>query len=68
MKIVRFNENLLDACAEFWWSIYEDMMYVHRPDGYQTVNTPPIGPGYFVKPQSWIGWRGYKAVEWGRDQ
>jgi len=51
MKIIRYNENLLDACAEFWWSIYKDMPYVHRPDGYQTINTPPIGPNpeYFVK-------------------
>jgi len=49
VKIVQFNENKLAECAEFWWSIYKDMMYVHRPDGYQTVNTSPIGPQYFVK-------------------
>ncbi|MBC8232893.1 GNAT family N-acetyltransferase [bacterium] len=51
MRIVRYNENMLDECAEFWWSIYKDMPYVHRPDGYQTINTPPIGPNpeYFVK-------------------
>jgi len=51
MKIVRFNENLLDECAEFWWSIYKDMPYVHRPDGHQIINTPPIGPNpeYFIK-------------------
>jgi len=51
MKIVRFNENMLDECAEFWWSIYKDMPYVHRPDGYQNINTPPPGPDakYFVE-------------------
>jgi len=49
MKIVRYNENMLDACAEFWWSIYEHKPYVHRPDAGQTVNTPLIGPEFFVK-------------------
>jgi len=51
MRIIQYNENMLEACAEFWWSIYEHKPYVHRPDGYQTINTPPIGPGpeYFVE-------------------
>jgi len=40
---------MLDACAEFWWSIYEHKPYVHPPDTYPTVNTPPIGKEYFVK-------------------
>lgn len=40
---------MLNACAEFWWTIYEHMPYAHRPDGGQTVNSPPIGPAYFVK-------------------
>jgi GNAT superfamily N-acetyltransferase len=40
---------MLDAYAEFWWSIYKDMPYVHRPDGGQTLNTPPISPEYFIK-------------------
>ena len=47
MSIIRYNENMLDACAEFWWSIYEHMPYVHRPDGWVTINTPPIGPEFF---------------------
>jgi len=38
---------MLDECAEFWWSIYKDMPYVHRPDGWVTINTPPIGPAFF---------------------
>lgn len=49
MRIIRYKEDMLDACAEFWWNIYESMPYVHRPDGNQTVNSPPIGPDYFVK-------------------
>jgi len=49
MRIIQYNANRLDECAEFWWSIYEDMPYVHRPDGHQTMNTPPLGPWYFVK-------------------
>jgi ribosomal protein S18 acetylase RimI-like enzyme len=49
MRIIRYKGNWADSCAEFWWSLYEDMPYVHRPDGGQTVNTPPIGPEYFVK-------------------
>ena len=49
MRIIRYNENMLDACAEFWWSIYEDMPYAHRPDGYPVVNTPSVGPQYFVE-------------------
>ena len=49
MRVVKFHQNLLDACAEFWWRIYEHMLYVHTPSGYQTVNSPPIGPQYFVK-------------------
>jgi GNAT superfamily N-acetyltransferase len=49
MRIVRYHENVLDACAEFWWSIYKDMPYVHRPDGWVTINTPPIGPEFFCK-------------------
>ena len=47
MRIMRYNENMSDACAEFWWSIYKDMPYVHRPDGWVTINTPPIGPEFF---------------------
>ena len=51
MKVVKYKEKMLDECAEFWWSIYKDMPYVHRPDGHQTINTPPTGPepGYFIK-------------------
>lgn len=49
MRIIRYKENLLDECAAFWWTIYEHMPYVHRPDGHQTINTPPIGPAYFAK-------------------
>ena len=49
MRLARFRQNQQDACAEFWWSLYRDMPYVHRPDGYQTLNTAPIGPEYFVK-------------------
>jgi len=49
MRIVRYHENMLDECAEFWWNIYKDMPYVHRPDGWVTINTPPIGPGFFGK-------------------
>jgi len=49
MRIVRYHENMLQQCAEFWWSIYEHMPYVHRPDGWVTINTPPIGPESFVK-------------------
>ncbi|MBT7914125.1 GNAT family N-acetyltransferase [Candidatus Bathyarchaeota archaeon] len=49
MRITRYRENKMDACAAFWWNLYEDMPYVHRPDGGQTVNTPPIGPEYFIK-------------------
>jgi ribosomal protein S18 acetylase RimI-like enzyme len=40
---------MLDTCAEFWWSIYKDMPYVHRPDGGVNINTPPISPGYFIE-------------------
>ena len=49
MRIIPYNESMLDACAEFWWKIYEHKPYVHRPDGGQTVNTPPIDPEYFAK-------------------
>lgn len=51
MRIIRYNKNLLDECAEFWWNIYEHMPYAHCPDGWPTINTPPIGPDpeYFVK-------------------
>ena len=48
MKVVELNEDLLDACAEFWWGIYQDRPYVHRPDGYDWTNGDPIGPHYFV--------------------
>lgn len=47
MRIVQYHENMLQQCAEFWWSIYEHMPYVHRPDGWVTINTPPIGPEFF---------------------
>jgi len=40
---------MLDVCAELWWSLYKDMPYAHGPDGYPTINTPPIGKEYFVK-------------------
>jgi ribosomal protein S18 acetylase RimI-like enzyme len=53
MKVIRFRENLLNSCAEFWWGIYEHMPYVHRPDGYQTLNTPPITPEYFIENIRW---------------
>ena len=49
MRVTRLTENMFDACAEFWWSLYRDTQYVHRPDGYQTLNTDPIGPQYFLK-------------------
>jgi len=49
MRIIRYNENRLDAYASFWWSIYKDMPYAHGPDGYPTINTQHIGPEYFVK-------------------
>ena len=49
MKVVKFHQIWLDACAEFWWGIYRDMMYVHRPDGFETLNSSPIGPRCFVK-------------------
>lgn len=51
MRIVAFDEDHMYACAEFWWKVYRNLPYVHRPDGYQTINTPPTGPdpGYFVK-------------------
>ena len=67
MRIIRYNENRLDECAEFWWSLYEHMPYVISPDCFQTVNTPPIGVDseYFVrilltglngsKPKRWAG-------------
>ncbi len=47
MKVIRYNQNMLDACAEFWWSIYKDMPYAHRPDGYAIINTSHIGPECF---------------------
>jgi GNAT superfamily N-acetyltransferase len=49
MRILNYHESKGDECADFWWSLYRDMPYVHRPDGGQTVNTPPIAPGYFTK-------------------
>ena len=65
MKIVEYDESLVDKCAEFWWSLYEHMPYVHRPDGFDTVNGEPIGSHYFIKhlkaglrgddPQHWCG-------------
>jgi len=65
MKIIQYNENMLDACAEFWWSIYKDMPYTHGPDGYPTINTPPIGPApeYFVKHLK-AGLSGCDAKHW----
>lgn len=47
MRVVKFHQNLLDACAQFWWSIYEHKLYALRPDGYPIINTPAIGPGCF---------------------
>ena len=38
MRIIRFNENLLEQCVEFWWRIYEPKPYIVRPDGYQEVS------------------------------
>lgn len=49
MKILQYDDALLDECAAFWWTIYEHMPYVHRPDGHQTINTPSIGPWYLSK-------------------
>jgi len=40
---------MLEQCAEFWWSIYKDMPYILRPDGITFINTPSIGPEYFVE-------------------
>ena len=53
MKVIRFRESWLSACAKFWWDIYEHMPYVHRPDGYQTLNTRPISPEYFIENLRW---------------
>lgn len=49
MGVARYHESMADACADFWWSIYQDMPYVHRPDGYQSMNSLPVGPDYFTK-------------------
>lgn len=53
MEVVHYDENLLDACAKFWWHLYKDMPYVHRPDGYDWVNGEPIGPQFFVRHLEW---------------
>ena len=46
METVIFSDELRDECASFWWDQYKDLPYVHRPDGYQNVNSPAhIGPG-----------------------
>jgi GNAT superfamily N-acetyltransferase len=50
METVIFSDELRDECASFWWDQYKDLPYVHRPDGYQNVNSPAhIGPGYFLE-------------------
>ena len=49
MVVVHYEERLLEPCTQFWWDLYRDLPYVHRPDGYQNVNGPPIGPDYFVR-------------------
>lgn len=50
MKIANFTSTRRDECSEFWWDLYKDLPYVHRPDGYQNVNSPThLGPGYFLK-------------------
>ena len=33
MRVMRYKESRLDECAELWWKLYEDLPYVHRPDG-----------------------------------
>jgi hypothetical protein len=49
MRIIRFNENMLEQCAEFWWGIYEQKPYIVRPDGYQDINNPPVACDVFRK-------------------
>ncbi len=44
MKIVPFTDAATDSYAEFWWSIYADLPYVIRPDGYQDNMEPSPGP------------------------
>jgi len=47
MRIIPYNENMLDACSEFWWRLYGEHPYVIRPDGYEHPNTPSVGPHTF---------------------
>ncbi len=47
MKLRRCSEDMIDACAEFWWKLYGTRPYVIRPDGYQAVNAPPVGSETF---------------------
>lgn len=50
MELTTFSNGRRDECAEFWFDLYKDQPYVHRPDGYQNVNSPAhIGPSYFLK-------------------
>jgi len=47
MKLVRYDETMLDECSEFWWELYKDRPYVVRPDGYQDINNPTVGNKLF---------------------
>jgi len=47
MRIIRFNENLLEQCVKFWWGIYQQKPYIVRPDGYQDINNPPVACDVF---------------------
>jgi hypothetical protein len=47
MKLVRYDETMLDECSEFWWGTYRDKPYVVRPDGYQDINNPTVGSKLF---------------------
>ena len=49
METTRFSRDLRDACSDFWWQLYHDRPYVHRPDGYDWVNGTPMGPHYFAR-------------------
>ncbi|NKB66680.1 MAG: hypothetical protein GKR89_06430 [Candidatus Latescibacteria bacterium] len=50
MKISTFAPGHRDECAQLWWNLYRDLPYVHRPDGYQNVNSPDhIDPAYFLR-------------------
>ena len=67
MKIRRLSENQLEACSDFWWSLYKDRPYVHRPDGFQTLNTTPVGPGYFSDHLGYALSSGEYSSNWAGD-